>query len=74
MEKELKSCKGVLFRANLTGPQRVGWPCPDRSALKRTPVQYFNYFSIMFYDIFSTTYQKIGDLFCPVIFMDFRTV
>ena len=34
----------------------------------------FNYFSIMFYYIFSTTYQKIGNLFCPVIFLDFRTV
>ena len=28
----------------------------------------------MFYYIISTTYQKIGDLFCPVIFLDFRTV
>ena len=34
----------------------------------------FNYFSIMFYYIISTTYQKIGDLFCPVICLDFRTV
>ena len=24
--------------------------------------------------IFSTTYQKVGDLFCPVVFLDFRTV
>ena len=33
-------------------------------------------FSRMFYIyyIISTTYQKIGDLFCPVIFVDFRTV
>ena len=23
---------------------------------------------------FSTTYQKIGDLFCPVLFLDFRIV
>ena len=43
----------------------VEWPCPVRSALKRTPVQDFNSFSIMFYNIISTTYQKIGDLFCP---------
>ena len=28
----------------------------------------------MFYYIFSTTYQSIGDLFCPFIFLDFRTV
>ena len=47
-------------------PKRVGWPCPVRSALKRTPVQDFNYFSIMFYYIISTTYKKLGDLFCPI--------
>jgi hypothetical protein len=45
-----------------------------RSALKRTPLQYFNSFSIMFYNIISSIYQKIGDLFCPVIFLDFCTV
>ena len=28
----------------------------------------------MFYHIIFTTYQKIGDLFCPFIFLDFRTV
>ena len=43
-----------------------GWPCPVSSALKRTPVQDFNSFSMMFYYIITTTYQKIGDLFCPV--------
>ena len=31
-------------------------------------------FSIMFYFIICTPYQKIGDLFCPVIYLDFRTV
>ena len=36
------------------------------SALKRTSMQDFNYFSIMFYYIISTTYQKIGDLFWTV--------
>ena len=89
MEKELKSSTGVLLRADLAGhgqakpflamakpflPKWVGWLCPVRSALKRTPVQDFNSFSIMFYNIISTTYQKIGDLFCLVIFLDFRTV
>ena len=40
-----------------------------RSALKRTPMQDFYSFSIIFYYIISTgTYQKIGDLFCPVHF------
>ena len=38
------------------------------------PMQDFNSFFIMFYYIFSTTYQKIGDLFCPIIILDFRTV
>ena len=44
----------------------LGWPCSVRSALKRTPMQDFNSFSIMFYYIITTTYQKVGDLFCPV--------
>ena len=44
----------------------LGWPSPVRSALKRTPVQDFISFLIMLYNIISTTYQKIGDLFCPV--------
>ena len=83
MEKELKSCMGVLLRADLTGHGRpspfakkggMGWPCPVRSALNRTPVPDFDSFSIMFYYIIRTTYQKIGDLFCLVIFLDFRTV
>ena len=56
-------------------PKRMGWPSPVRSALKRTPVQDFNSFSIIFYYIISTTiYQKIGDLFCLAIFLDFCTV
>merc|ERR1712153_287243 len=55
-------------------PKRVGWPCPVRSAHKRTPVQDFDSFSIMLYYIFSTTYQTIGDLFSPLIFLDFCRV
>ena len=53
MVKKLKSCTGVLLRADLIAhqPKRVGWPCPVRSALKRTPVQDFNFFSIIFYCI-----------------------
>ena len=71
MEKELKSCTGVLLGADLTGHShstlfgRWAWMAV-RSALKRTPVQDFNSISIKFYHIISTTYQKIGDLFCPV--------
>ena len=82
MEKELKSCTSVLLRADLTGHSHptlfgrnwLNWPCPVRSALKRTPVQDFNSFSIMFYYIISTTYQKIGDLFCPIHISGLRTV
>ena len=29
-------------------------------------MQDFDFFPIMFYYIISTTYKKIGDLFCPV--------
>ena len=43
----------------------LNWPCPVMSALKRTPLHDFNYFSIMFCYIISNTYQKIGHLFCP---------
>ena len=34
--------------------------------LLQNDLQDFNFFPIMFYYIISTTYQKIGDLFCPV--------
>ena len=44
----------------------LGWLCPVRSALKRTPVQDFKSFPKMLHYIISTKYQKIGDLFCPV--------
>ena len=79
MEKEIKSHTCVLLRADLKGHGQsanfwMGWLCPVGSALKRTPVQDYNSFSIMFYFIFSTIYKKIGDLFCPVIFLDFCTM
>ena len=77
MGRELKSCTGVLLRADLTGhshPTLFGrnWPIGGighallGQPSKRTPVQDFNSFSIMFYYNISTTYQKIGDLFFPV--------
>ena len=53
-------------------PKREGRLCPVRSALQ--PMQDFNFYFMMFYYIISTTYQKIGDLFWPVIFLNFRTV
>ena len=65
MENELNSCNGVL------SAKIWGWPCPVRSALKRTPVQNLNSSSIRIYWIF--TDQNIGDLFCPVMFLNFRT-
>ena len=74
MEKESKFCTGVLLRAEPTGhshPTHFGRKGLDGHVLlgqppKRTPMQDFNSFSILFYYISSTTYQKIGDLFCPV--------
>ena len=48
-------------------PEWVGQPCPVVSA--QTLVQDFNSFSII-----TTTYQKIGDLLCLVIFLDFCTL
>ena len=61
------SCRYVRARpSHLFWQKGLEWPCPVRSALKKTPVQDFSSFSIIFYYIISTTYQKIGDLFCPV--------
>ena len=57
----------------ISGKKGGRW-CPIRSANKRTHLQDFNYFSIMFYYNISTTYKNIGDLFCSVIFLDFHTV
>ena len=64
----------LLNPAFLQRQKGLEWPCPVRSALKMTPVQDFNSFSITFYYIISTIYQKIGDLFCSFIFLDFCTV
>ena len=75
MEKELKSYMGVILRADLAGyghPTLFGRKGLDghallhRPALIKTPMQDFDSFSIMFYYINSTIYQKIGDLCCPV--------
>ena len=74
MEKELKSCKSVLLRPDLTGHGHhtvlgrnwLNWQQLVGSTLKTTLLQDFNSFSIVFYYIISTTYQKIGDLFCSV--------
>ena len=77
MEKELKSCTGVLLRADLTWydhPKPSAKKCGTAMPFKRTSVQDFHSFSIMFYYIICTRYKKIGDLFCHVIFLDFRTV
>jgi hypothetical protein len=80
MEKELKSCTGVLLSADQFS-QSADF-CPkewDGHALlgqpsEGHPVQDFNSFFIMFYYNISTIHQKIGDLFCSLIFLDFRTV
>ena len=69
----LFSQKGWDGRA-LLGQPRTIYSEVCGSALKRIPVQDFNSFFIMFYYIISTTYKKIRDLFCPVIFLDFPIV
>ena len=77
MEKELKSCMDILLRADITGRGHPSPLCQNRwdgRAIKRTPMQDFESFPIMFYFIISTKYQKNGDLLCPVIFLDFCTV
>jgi hypothetical protein len=86
MEKELKSCTGILLRAYLTGHSQFsqsadfcqkGW---DGLALLGQPSkghQCSAGFQLFFHTVllhFSNIYQTIGDLFCPVIFVDFRTV
>jgi hypothetical protein len=60
------SVQGMAVHAHL--PKRVGWLCPFRSALKRTPVQGFNYFSIVFYFIIST---KLETYFALLYFWTF---
>ena len=52
----------------------LNWPCPFRSAIKRTHMQDFNSFSIMFYYIISTTFKKLETYFALFIYLDFRTV
>ena len=55
--------------------KKGGMAVPIRSALKRTPMRDFNSFSIkVYYILISTTYQKNGDLFYSLLFLDFRTV
>ena len=49
----------------------LNWPWPFRSALNRTPMQYFNSFSITFYYINTITLETYFALF---IFLDFRSV
>ena len=76
MAKELKSCMGDFEGwPNRAWPSYpfwqksadwLNWLSPVRPALKRTPVQDFNSFSIIFYYFINTTNQKIRDLFCPV--------
>ena len=63
MEKETKSCTGVLLRADLTGHSHPTFFGRNRligrigHALLGQPSKGH---------IISTTYQKIGDLFCSV--------
>ena len=68
-KNNLNPARVSFWRAGLSHlfwQKGLGWLCPVRPALKRMPVQDFNPFSIMFFHIISTTYQRIGDLFWPV--------
>jgi hypothetical protein len=66
MEKELKSCMGVLLRADLTGhghpspsAKRVGWPYPVLGQpSKGHPCRIIIYFSLMFYYIIMILINK----------------
>ena len=70
MEKELKSCTGVLLRADLTGHSHSSPVCQNgwdgRALLGQPSKGHPCRILIMFYYIISTTYQKIGDLFSHV--------
>ena len=57
-------------------PKRVGWPCPVRSALKRTSEPDFNSISITFYyyKLLAPHIKKLETYFALFIFLDFRTV
>ena len=55
--------------------QLAAWPCPVRSVLKRTPVQYFNFFPILYSTtILASHIKKLETYFALFIFLDFRTV
>ena len=66
MEKELKSCTDVLLRADLTGHGKFSQSVDFCQ-------KGWNGCTLFYYYI-CTTYRKIGDLFYPVIFVDFCTV
>ena len=61
-----KKCDGRALLGQPFLPKRVGWLFSVRSALKRTPIKDFNYFSIMF--SFMETYIAL------FIFLEFRMV
>ena len=73
-KKDFKCCTGVLLRADLI---ENGHPSPfcqkGWDGREGHPCRIW-FFSIIFYYIISTEYQKIVELFCPVIILDFSTV
>ena len=75
MEKELKSCTGVLLRADLTGhghiqpisrflPKREAWPSKGHPCRISIPIQLCP----------TTLLAPLGDLFCLVIFLEYSRV
>ena len=59
-----KKTKAFAYRVPIRDYNHLqcGYALLNRSALKRTPVQDSNSFSLVLYHIISTTYQKIRDL------------
>ena len=65
-----KTCQSdsphILCESHPFCQKGLGWPCQVGQPSKGHPCRILILFSIMFYYIISTTYQKIGVLFCPV--------
>ena len=85
MENSCTGVNGVLFRADRKGHGRpilfgrnwLNWPCPVRSALKRTPFKDSNSFSIMTYYIINYVVPHIKTFetyFALFISLNFHTV
>ena len=73
-----KTCQSdsphILCESHPFCQKGLGWPCQVGQPSKGHPCRILILFSIMFYYTISTTYKKIDQLFCSLIFLDFCTV